>query len=72
MKHLPGGPQTDLLNKKADYLTYQGVLELVSKIKAYWAKRDKYPSVWAEAIPQTVTGDDIYQVRSDMVGGRPQ
>lgn len=71
MKHLSSGPQTSLLNKNANYFSYFGADELMQKIRAYWAKRGLFPDVWKEVMPVTVTGEEMYQVRSNMVGGRP-
>ena len=60
-----------------DAYSKQGALDLVGRIRAYWAARGKFPHVWIEQVIAPKYRSDrnenvtIYCVRSNMVGGKP-
>lgn len=74
-KHLAGGPQTPLLNPAEDYGTEYGAATLAARIRAYWARRGRFPNVWVERLltTQSPSANErfAYIVQSDMVNGRP-
>lgn len=53
-----------------DYMTQQGAAILVARIIAYWHKRGKAVSVWAEELYQHAE-PRVWIVRSTMIGGQP-
>ncbi len=72
MKHLPGGPQSMLLNPNADYCGQAGAAILCARIQAYWAARGKQVSVFSVRRWNGLEGgNQSYDVRSEMTGGQP-
>ena len=73
MRTLACGPQTTTGLRIPDYLEYGNAMMLAARIRTYWAARDKFPQVGVEAIPFYNGHDNrqLYQVRSNMVGGQP-
>lgn len=63
------------MSKDPDYGSYAGCMELVEKIKRYWARKGLYPSVWAHKVytiaSESSTPRITYEVTSNMVGGWP-
>lgn len=51
-----------------DGLTFGGATALKRRVQAYWRERGHNPSVTVEQVPGM---REHYQVRSDMIGGRP-
>lgn len=74
-KHLAGGPQNPLLNPAEDYGTEWDAATLAARIRAYWARRGRFPNVWVErllTVQSPSAGERFnYIVQSDMVGGKP-
>lgn len=58
-----------------DYSTYDGCMELVEKIRRFWARKGLYPSVTAFKMQLTASNSAAprfaYEIHSDMVGGWP-
>jgi hypothetical protein len=57
------------LDRNADYTTKDGADRLVSEIRAFWQARGKQVRVRAHRV--TGIPGERWDVRSDMVGGRP-
>jgi hypothetical protein len=61
--------------KAHDSLTIDGAARLASKIRRYWHEKGRRVDVWIEPLRVKTSEKEnpatIYQVRSNMVGGRP-
>ena len=64
------------LFKNSDFGTYDGCMELVARIRQFWAKRRMYPHVQCVQVYTGGPAHDgpkrTYTVKSDMVGGQPR
>lgn len=56
-----------------DYMETEDAAEVLAKeIRKYWNVRGLYPEVWVERVGSRTTGLGVtYQVRSNMLNGRP-
>jgi hypothetical protein len=60
----------------ANNFTEANALRLAANIRAYWAKRDKFPNVWLKRLNQEPGASGFqpgdWVIKSDMVNGKPR
>ena len=55
-----------------DYCTEAGAADLAERIREYWRAQGESPTVWVERMGRGPSQRVFFDVRSDMVNGKPR